>query len=138
MIGLNIGGLGLGAGGRLAGINISGFGAGAGKRLTGLTICGFAAGSTEIVGLTIGGFAVGGEFLKGIHLAGGMVHVVRGGQMVGFSASPFNYFKGSQNGLAIGIVNYAFRVTGVQIGLINIVRDNPKYLKVLPVMNTSF
>lgn len=41
-------------------------------------------------------------------------------------------------GLAIGIVNYAFRVTGVQIGLINIVRDNPKYLKVLPVMNTSF
>ena len=41
-------------------------------------------------------------------------------------------------GLAIGIVNYAFRVTGVQIGLINIVRDNPKYLKVLPIMNTSF
>jgi hypothetical protein len=138
MIGINIGGLGLGAGRRLAGINISGFGAGAGQRLTGLTICGFAAGSTEVLGLTIGGFAVGGEFLKGIHLAGGMVHVVRGGQMVGFAASPFNYFRGSQNGLAIGIVNYAFRVKGVQIGLINFVRDNPKYLKVLPVMNTSF
>ena len=138
MIGLNIGGLGLGAGGRLAGINIGGFGAGAGKRITGLTVCGFAAGSMEVVGVTIGGFAVGGEFLKGIHLAGGTVHVTKGGQMVGFAASAFNYFRGSQNGLAIGIVNYAFHVKGVQIGLVNIVRDNPKNLRVLPIMNTSF
>ncbi len=138
MIGINIGGLGLGAGKRLTGINISGFGAGAGQKLSGLTICGFAAGSKEVQGVTVGGFAVGGEYIKGIHLAGGMVHVTTGGQMVGFAASPFNYFKGSQNGLAIGIVNYAYHVTGVQIGLVNIVRDNPRHLRVLPIFNTSF
>jgi hypothetical protein len=67
-----------------------------------------------------------------------MVHVGKGGQMIGFAASSFNFIKRSQNGLVIGIVNYAFRVRGVQIGLVNIVRDNPRYLRVLPLMNTSF
>jgi len=138
MIGINVAGLGLGAGERLSGINISGLAAGAGKRITGLTICGLAAGSKEIRGLTIGGGAVGGEILKGIHLAGGMVHVVKDGQLIGFAGSPFNYIRGSQTGLSIGIVNYAFRVNGIQLGLVNIVRDNPRYLKVLPVFNTSF
>jgi hypothetical protein len=138
IIGLNIGGLGLGAGRLLEGVNIGGFGVGSGQKLVGLTICGFGAGSQEVVGLTIGGFAIGGQVLKGIHLAGGMVHVSKGGQMFGFAASSFNFIKGSQNGLTIGIVNYAFHVKGVQIGLVNIVRDNPRYLKVLPLMNTSF
>jgi hypothetical protein len=138
MTGINIAGLGLGAGKRLSGINLSGFAAGAGERIAGLTICGLAAGAKEINGLTLGGLAVGGEILKGIHLAGGMVHVVKDGRLTGFAASPFNYIRGSQIGLSIGIVNYAFRVNGIQLGLINIVRDNPKYLKVLPVFNTSF
>jgi hypothetical protein len=106
--------------------------------LTGLTVCGLAAGAKEVVGLTIGGLAVGGRLLKGVHLAGGMVHVPKDGRLVGLAASPFNYIRGSQNGLSIGIVNYAFHVDGVQIGLVNIVRDNPRYLKVLPVFNTSF
>jgi hypothetical protein len=41
-------------------------------------------------------------------------------------------------GLSVGIVNYAHSVKGVQIGVVNIVRDNPAGLKVLPVFNTSF
>lgn len=138
MTGINIAGIGLGAGERLSGLNISGLAAGAGDRISGLTVCGLAAGATELNGLTIGGLAVGGEILKGVHLAGGMVHVVRDGRLIGFAGSPFNYIRGSQVGLSIGIVNYAFRVNGIQLGLINIVRDNPKYLKVLPVFNTSF
>jgi hypothetical protein len=138
MTGINIAGLGLGAGERLSGINLSGLAAGAGERMAGLTVCGLAAGAKEINGLTLGGLAVGGEILKGVHLAGGMVHVVKDGRLIGFAGSPFNYIRGSQTGLSIGIVNYAFRVKGIQLGLINIVRDNPRYLKVLPVFNTSF
>ena len=37
------------------------------------------------------------------------------------------------------ILDYAWRIEkGVQIGLVNIVRDNPKNLRVLPVFNTKF
>jgi len=138
MTGLNIAGIGLGAGKRLVGLNISGLAAGAGEAVSGLTVCGLAAGSKEIRGLAIAGGVLGGEILKGIHLAGGMVHVVKDGRLVGFAGSAFNYIRGSQTGLSIGIVNYAFHVDGIQLGLVNIVRDNPKALRVLPVFNTSF
>jgi hypothetical protein len=138
MMGLNIGGIGVGAGERMAGINIAGIGAGSGKELTGVTIAGVAAGSTRVRGIVVGGFAVGGQDLKGLFVAGGCVHVTINGQMTGIAVSPFNYFKGSQSGISIGIVNYAFRVKGVQIGLVNIVRSNPKYLRILPLFNSSF
>jgi hypothetical protein len=138
MAGLNIAGIGLGAGKRLTGVTIAGGAAGAGERLAGLTVCGLAAGGKEIVGLTIGGLAVGGQVLKGAQIAGGMVHVPKDGRLVGFAASPFNFIKGAQTGLSIGIVNYAFHVDGLQLGLVNIVRDNPRGLKILPVFNTSF
>lgn len=138
MAGINIGGVGLGAGENLTGLNIAGLAAGAGGRLAGLTVCGLAAGAKEVVGLTVGGLAVGGQVLKGAQIAGAMVHVPKDGRLVGLAASPFNFIKGAQTGLAIGIVNYAWHVDGVQIGLVNIVRDNPRYLKVLPVFNTSF
>jgi hypothetical protein len=138
MTGLNIAGLGLGAGENLSGINISGLGLGAGKVLSGVTIAGLAAGSEEIRGLTIAGGAVGGKILKGLQVAGGMVHVIKEGAFYGCAVSPYNYIRGSQTGVSIGIVNYAWTVKGVQLGLVNIVRDNPAGLKVLPVFNTSF
>ncbi len=137
-IGINIGGLGIGAGDNLIGINIAGLGAGAGKKLAGLTVCGLGAGSEEIQGLTLAGIGLGGETLKGVQVALGMVRVTNNGRMIGFAASAFNYIKGSQTGLSIGLVNYAYSLKGVQIGLINIVRDNPRYLKVLPIMNANF
>ena len=67
-----------------------------------------------------------------------MVHVPKEGSFFGGAMSPFNYIRGSQTGVTIGIVNYAWSVKGVQIGLVNIVRDNPPGLKVLPLFNTSF
>ena len=137
-IGLNVGGLGVGAGDRLIGINVAGLGAGAGKYMAGLTVVGLAGGSTEVRGIAIAGGAVGGERLKGLMLAGGVVHVIKGGQLTGFAGSAFNYIRGSQTGISIGIVNYAWSVKGLQLGLVNIVRDNPKGLKVLPILNTSF
>ncbi len=138
MIGLNIGGLGLGAGDMLGGINISGLGMGAGGRLVGLSVAGLAAGSKEVNGLTIAGGVVGGRTLKGIQVAGGMVYVVKEGSLSGCAVSPFNYIRGAQTGVSIGVVNYAWSVKGIQLGLVNIVRDNPPGLKILPVFNTSF
>jgi hypothetical protein len=58
--------------------------------------------------------------------------------MTGLMASAFNYVRGHQTGLAVGIVNYAYSVKGLQIGFVNIVRDNPRGLKVLPIFNSSF
>jgi hypothetical protein len=40
--------------------------------------------------------------------------------------------------MAIGGVNYTHTIKGVQIGLINIVKENPKGLRVLPIFNTRF
>ena len=138
MAGLNIGLFGIGAGENLTGINIGGLGAGAGEELRGLTICGLGAGSPKIKGVTFAGLCVGGVNVRWIALAIGTVQIKNDGHLIGFAASGFNYIKGTQHGLSIGIVNYAFRLKGVQLGLINIVRENPKGLRILPIMNANF
>ena len=138
MAGLNFGVLGLGAGNNLVGITIAGFGAGAGGELKGLTICGFGAGAPAVKGITIAGFGVGGEHINGITMALGTILIQDDGEVKGFGASGFNYIKGTQNGLFIAVVNYAYHLKGVQIGLINIARNNPKGLKILPVFNAHF
>jgi hypothetical protein len=49
--------------------------------------------------------------------------------------SPFNYIQGRQHGLTIGIVNYARELRGVQLGLLNIAKGNPRGRQVLPLVN---
>lgn len=137
--GLNIGGLGIGAGENMVGINVGGLGVGAGEKLTGINIGGLGCGSPEVTGISIGGLGVGGKYLKGIHLSLGTIITDKsGGVMTGLAVSSFNYIRGDQVGLSIGIVNYAWNVKGIQLGLVNIVRNNPRGLKVLPLFNTSF
>ena len=84
------------------------------------------------------GFAIGGEKIKGISIAAGMIKITNDGSITGFSSSAFNYIKGTQNGVSFGIVNYAFKLNGIQLGLINYVRDNPRGLKILPLINFHF
>lgn len=141
LIGLNLGGLGAGAGEKVIGVTIAGLGAGAGNSLTGLTLCGLAAGSPAIKGLTIAGLAVGGSKISGVSLALGTIWVEQDNgdaAYTGLAVSAFNNIKGTQKGIAIGIVNHAYRLKGLQIGLLNIVRDNPKGRKVLPIINFNF
>ena len=52
--------------------------------------------------------------------------------------SAFNDIRGSQRGLTIGLVNRAWSLHGVQVGVINIVRNNPKGRRVLPIFNWNF
>ena len=53
----------------------------------------------------------------------------------GVGISAFNQVRGRQSGLTIGLINYAWSLSGVQLGLLNIVRDNPPGRKVLPIVN---
>ena len=122
----------------MTGLNVGGIGVGAGKSLRGITIGGIGAGSPEILGLTIGGAAVGSQDITGVTAAIGMIKIEEDGNYTGFALSGFNYIKGKQTGVSIGIVNYAYQLKGIQIGLVNYVRDNPDYLKVLPIINANF
>jgi hypothetical protein len=67
-----------------------------------------------------------------------MIRIEEEGCYTGLAASACNYIKGQQNGLALGIFNYAHKLKGFQIGIINYVRDNPKFLKILPIINFNF
>ncbi|MDZ7860438.1 MAG: hypothetical protein U5O15_07205 [Candidatus Krumholzibacteriota bacterium] len=53
----------------------------------------------------------------------------------GFSASAVNCFYNRQTGITAGIFNYAENLSGVQIGLLNIARNNPAWARYLPVFN---
>jgi hypothetical protein len=131
--GVTIGGLGAGAGRNMTGISVGGVGAGCGNELKGITVGGIGAGAPKIQGFAIGGFAAGGQHIKGATLALGWAKVE--GSLLGFTASAFNQIKGKQTGVSLGIVNYAYELRGIQIGLINYVRESPRYLRVLPLIN---
>jgi hypothetical protein len=60
------------------------------------------------------------------------------GLFKGLSLSAFNQVKGLQHGFSFGIFNYARQLNGMQIGLLNYVKNNPKYLKILPIVNFHF
>ena len=67
-----------------------------------------------------------------------MFRVERGGRFKGVAVAGYSQIRGQQNGWTIGVVNYARDLGGVQIGLINIARSNPKATQVLPLFNRNF
>jgi hypothetical protein len=150
--GISIAALGVGAGEKVKGITIAGLGAGAGKELNGLVIAGLAAGSPNVKALVIATL-VGGVSVKGLIIA--PAHVLVGpqrkfkhndegaeendnGTFKGISVSIFTKVNGQQNGVSLGVVNYAKKLKGVQFGLINIVKENPKGFRILPIFNMHF
>lgn len=135
LIGINIGGLGAGAGERVMGLNIGGLGVGCGDQLIGLTIAGIGAGAPTVKGITIAGVGAGGKSITGLTMALATIRITDDGTLNGLAVSAYNNIRGYQRGVSIGIVNYAYRVKGLQIGLINIIRDNPPGRKVLPIVN---
>lgn len=161
LTGISIGGAGVGAGGNVTGVSAALGGVGAGGKVRGLTIAGLGIGSGEEVnGINIAGLAVGSPKVKGFSLAavvGGLEvkgitvapaflrvggdkkdQALEEGVMTGVSASAYNRIIGEQRGVTFGVVNYTRRIRGAQFGLINIVRENPRGLRVLPFFNTRF
>ncbi len=150
LTGFNFALAGIGAGGRVRGLNIAGLGMGSGESLSGISIAGLAAGSVNVNGLAVAA-VVGGMNVKGIILAPAWMRIGDGklkpkdgdgegqdGTFTGFGVSAYNRIKGKQTGVTIGVVNYTKSIRGVQFGLINIVKENPKGLRVLPFFNTRF
>lgn len=141
--GLTIGGFGAGAGGDITGITIGGFGAGAGGTLRGLVIGGFGAGAPVIRGIVLGGIGAGGHDVKGGILAPLYFKIESEedgplGRVSGITLSAFNHVKGEQFGLSLGLLNFAWELNGVQIGVINYAGNNPKGLRLLPLFNKNW
>jgi hypothetical protein len=134
LTGLTIGGVGIGGAGRVRGIQLAGVGIGSGGVLEGLSIAGIGVGAPRIKGVAAAA-AVGGVDVTGGVLAPVFFRIENDGELHGVSIATVNHIKGGQRGLTIGIVNYARRLNGVQIGLVNIVRDNPSGRRVLPIVN---
>jgi len=133
--GIGVGGLGIGGGGDMTGIFLGGAGVGSGGTLKYLSIAGLGVGAPTVKGVAIGGLGVGGHELEGVMIGGATVRVVEGGTLRGVGVSPVNYIQGTQRALTIGIVNYAWELHGLQLGVIDIVRRNPAGGRVLPLVN---
>lgn len=132
--GLAIGGVGVGAGGTLRGLSVAGVGIGSGDAVRGLAVAGLGVGAPEIRGGAIAAM-VGAERVRGFVIAPALFRTERGGEVRAGTISAVNAVRGEHRGFAIGIVNYARTLDGLQLGVINIVRENPRGRRVLPVLN---
>jgi hypothetical protein len=80
---------------------------------------------------------VGAETTRGVVFAPALFRTEPGGRLTGASLSSVNAIRGTQHGLTIGLVNYAERLRGVQIGAININKGARGPFKVLPIINVG-
>ena len=111
---------------------------GCGGELRGLTIAGVGVGAPVIEGVTIAGAIVNGKNIQGLTVTLGMMKVSDKGTFGGLSFAGCNWIKGKQSGLTVGLFNYSWLLDGVQIGLINYARNNPKFMRWLPFINWHF
>lgn len=130
--GLAVGGIGVGGldvdgvaasfggigGARLDGIFLAGLGTGASERLRGIAVGGVLVFARETQGITVG--ALNGLYVDRIDLED-FLH--------------FNLANRRATGLSIGLVNYTAELKGVQIGLLNYAKNNPRWLRLLPLVN---
>ena len=134
-IALSLGGIG--AGDRLRGLALAGFGVGAGKRLEGFAASLGGVGSQgEIRGVALGGLTVLAPDIEGLAagaLNGVIVHEVNLDDFLKVKKVNQRFV-----GLSIGLVNYTRQLQGVQLGLFNYAGNNPRWLRLLPVINAHF
>jgi len=136
--GITFGGLAAGAGQNMTGINLGGLAVGAGQELRGLSVAVLGVGAPTVKGVTLAGGVIGGMEITGLSVAIAHVRIENDGVLTGLTAAAFPYIKGLLKGISLGVFNYAYEVSGIQIGLLNYVADNPPGLKILPLFNTSF
>jgi hypothetical protein len=107
---------------------------GSGGTIKWVSIAGGGIGAVRVEGLAIAP-AVGGREVHAFAIAPAFLRVVENGTQHGVGLSAVSYIQGTQRGLTIGVVNYTWVLDGLQIGLINIARDNPRGRRVLPLVN---
>lgn len=105
---------------------------------------GFSAAGLMNVSERISGFSLAaanvGVHLDGIHF--GVLNLTdkKMGDLSGLAFAPVNIARYNQTGITVGIVNFAKKLSrnGLQLGLLNVVKSNPRGLKVLPFFNKNF
>ncbi len=150
----SLSGLALAGGGVFAtkfrGIGISGFGAG-GEDVKGIMLTGIGMGGARMDGIFVAGLGLGAsERIRGIaigsllafapEVTGVMVGGMNGLYVDRIDLEDFLHFKLANEkftGLSIGLVNYSANLNGVQIGLINYAGNNPRWLRLLPLVNVN-
>jgi hypothetical protein len=136
MLGLNFGGLAVVSRDELKGINFGGLAVVAEGELAGLNSALIALVSQEgISGLNIVGYKVETPKINGLNVSLGWTDV---DDLKGISVSCYNKIRGTQTGLVIGLFNVADELNGVQIGLLNIAKNNSGLAKILPFINLHF
>ena len=138
--GLTVAGVGAGVGGSINGLRVgtvrgltfAGVGLGARKGVDDVTIAALGIGSPAVRKLAIAPL-IGTSDARGIIIAPAYFKVTEG-SMRGVNIATINDIRGDQRGLAIGRVNYARSLKGLQLGLINIVTDG-RGPRVLPIAN---
>lgn len=150
LTGFNFGGLALVSKSGITGINISGLALVSEESIKGINLGGFAivCGDNSLYGLSftlgqikvmdsISGISISGYKTESIDFTGINFTLAwtEFENMNGFSLAGYNEINDTQNGLTIGIINFAENLNGVQIGLINIANNNSGILKVLPFIN---
>lgn len=152
MTGLNFSGLANVSQGRMKGINISGLALVGLDGITGFNFGGAAIVSedSDLVGvnltvgviktlettrfLNIAGYKIEANNAVGLNTAAIWNDI---DYMSGIAISGYNKINKEQNGISIGILNFAKVLNGIQIGLINIAKNNPVPFRVLPIINAN-
>jgi hypothetical protein len=153
MLGVNFATLGLVSQGAMRWVNLAGLGVVGQRGVAGLTVAGLGivsgGGRIEGIALTPGvvessdgarGILVGGYRVKGPRIEGLSLNPVmlKARDFTGVALGAHNEVMGTQRGLTIGIYNFARRLQGVQLGVLNYAGNNPPALRLLPLVNMHF
>jgi hypothetical protein len=151
---------------RMDGLGVGGFGGG-GEKLRGIFVGGLGLGAKDLDGLALSLGGIGGESLDGIMVSGlglGATGEIRGVALSGLvNFSPkvtgislgllngfypdridledflhFDFTNREYTGLQVGLFNYSAQLHGVQLGLINYAANNPRWARLLPLINVHF
>jgi hypothetical protein len=131
--GLTVTGVGMGIGGNATGVQVAGIGIGTGGTLKWVSVAGLGIGAHRIEGVALAS-AVGAEQARGLIVAPFYFQIMKRGRMNGLNISAYNDIRGMQQGLAIGLFNYAHTLDGVQIGVLNYA-GNKTHARLLPLFN---
>lgn len=147
---LNIGLLGVGAHHSIKGVTCAGVVIGSSGSLKGFSASGIVTISDTISGFTVAGLLVGSQKANGIIVSG--LAVLSKEDIKGITLTPGYLQSDKLNGLAVAgynntnqtkgitvaVINRTKSLHGIQLGLINYAANNPKWLRVLPLINLHF
>ena len=155
--GINIGGLAVVSEGSIGFINLAGLAVVGSDGIRGITVGGVGIVSKKDIaglnvtlgdlrsdnaddGISIRGFNVGGYRIRAREISGINVSVAMTQAEIakGVMIAAYNRAYGTQRGISIGIFNHATELFGIQFGVLNYAENNPKFFRMLPLMNFHF